>query len=488
MPSPLFKRTLGNAGALTAGAVTEALLQFVFLLLASRQLGPEDYGFYEYLVGIVTFLVAVVQWGLPVVAVRELAQTPERLDVVFGAMFRISGILALVCFVGGVAASVFGSTTPDRSMAIWLLFLYLLFLPFHFAAIFDAFKLSRWDALGRVVGRTASVLVLIILWQIRGHLTLMDAALCASLNLAVNVAVAWWIAGRVQVKPHLGAAFDLSVSEISKEAQRLAKRAAPIMWANLMTTVYSFSQPVLVKWYSTDLQTGWFGLANRLLFPMLMVRGLLSRLALPILSEAADDPAKFEWRLGRILITLALFFMPVTALAIPAIEILVVPVFGPAYAESVRPLQVLFGHLFFTGVGSIFGTALFSLGYQKTYTWSITIACALNLVAASLLIPRWGAMGASFSVAAAELTTVAITLPALLSVVRIKVWGRMARIMLISLAGFVIYYVLTRGMAVHAIAAFAAELLSLTVLLWVSGEISGEQLRGILDLVRRRRE
>ncbi len=487
MSTPLVRRTLGNAGALTAGAATEALLQFAFLLMASRQLGPEDYGFYEYLVGIVTFLVALVQWGLPVVSVRELAQAPERLDTVFGASFRISAALAVVCFAGGIIAATFSGTTPERSMAIWLLFGYLLFLPFQLAAVFDAFKLSRWDVPGRVIGRTVSVLTLFVIWRVRGQLTVADAALCASLNLAVNVAVAWWIAARVHVRPRLATAFDpAAAAEIRTETRRLAKRAAPIMWSNVMTTVYSFSQPVLVKWYSTDLQTGWFGLANRLLFPVLILRGVLSRLTLPILSEAAGDPATFEWRFGRIVVALALFFMPLVALAIPAIELLVVPVFGSAYSGSVLPLQILFGHLFVTGAGSIFGTALFALGYQKAYTWSLTIACALNLVAAYVLIPSSGALGASVAVAIAELTVVVITVPALLKIVRIAVWGRVTRIGAISLAGLATYFALTRLFAVNALVALGAEMLVLALLLWITGEISAERVRGIVDLVRRK--
>lgn len=485
--TPLVRRTLGNAGALMAGSGIEAVLQFAFVLMVSRQLGPEDYGFFEYLVGIITFLIALVQWGLPVVAVRELAQAPERLDTVFGASFRISAALAVVCFAGGIIAAMFSGTTPERSMAIWLLFGYLLFLPFQLAAVFDAHKLSRWDVPGRVIGRTVSVLTLFAIWRVRGQLTVADAALCASLNLAVNVAVAWWIAARVHVKPKLSVAFDAAASEIRTETRRLAKRAAPIMWSNVMTTVYSFSQPVLVKWYSTDLQTGWFGLANRLLFPVLLLRGVLSRLALPILSEAAHDLATFEWRFGRIVSALALFFMPLVALAIPLIELLVVPVFGNAYSGSVLPLQVLFGHLFITGAGSIFGTALFALGYQKPYTWSLTIACALNLIAAYILIPSKGALGASVAVAIAEVTVVAITVPALLKLVSITVWGRVTQIGAISLAGLATYFALTRLLAVNALAALGAEVLLLAILLWVTGEISAERIRGIVDLVRRNR-
>ena len=485
MSSPLVRKTLGNAGALVAGSGFEAVLQFAFLLMVSRQLGPEDYGFYEYLVGIVTLLVAVVQWGLHAVVVRELAQTPERLSVVFAGMFRIRAVLAAVAFVGGVIAAFVGSTSPDRAMATVLLFLYLVFLPFENAAVFDAHKLSRWDVPGRVIGRLLSVMLLFLLWRADGTLTVVDAALCASLNLAINVVVSWQIARRVGIPLQFSWLRD-ATGAVAAETRRLVKRAAPIAWTNLMATVYTFAQPVLVKWYSTDLQTGWFGLANRLLFPMTLLKGLLYRLMLPILSEVSTEPERFEWRFGRILTALSLFFMPVVALAIPAIELLVVPVFGSEYSGSVRPLQILFGHLFITGAGSVFGTALFSLGFQKAYAWSITVAFVVNLVVAAILIPRMGALGAAWAVVAAELTAVAITIPAFRKVAKITVWGRVGRIALICLAALAVYFVLTRGLGVNAFAAFGLEVIALTALLWLGGELSRERLQGIVDLVRKK--
>src|SRR5512147_974729 len=102
MTSPIARKTLGNAGALVMGSGIEAVLQFAFVLIASRQLGPADYGFYEYVISIVTFLLAIVNFGLPVVAVREIAREPQTLGIVYSAMFRIRAWLSALFFLGGV--------------------------------------------------------------------------------------------------------------------------------------------------------------------------------------------------------------------------------------------------------------------------------------------------------------------------------------------------------------------------------------------------
>jgi O-antigen/teichoic acid export membrane protein len=224
-----------------------------------------------------------------------------------------------------------------------------------------------------------------------------------------------------------------------------------------------------------------------MMFPVIMLKGVLYRLLLPLLSEVSEDRAAFQWRFGRVLTTLALFFMPLSVLAIPVVEWLVVPLFGPEYAGSVLPLQILLGHLFVSGASSIFATAVFSMGYQKSYTWSLTIACAVNLVAAAVLIPRYGAVGGAISVALAELIAPLLNLPVFLKVAKVTVWGRVAKIGFISLAGLITYFGMTRLLVVNALAAYGAEVLVLAVLLWVTGEISAERLRGIVDLVRRNR-
>lgn len=472
----LFKKTISNATWLTLGGGAEAVLQFTFIWIASRELGPEVFGFYGYLLSILMFVSVVVHFGLPSVVVREMAKRPEDIPRLFCAMIRTRLVLGVAGFAAAVLIAFLSGMPPVKQATVWLLFAFLLIMPFDLAPLFDAKLQSRWDALGRFLGRTASVGVLILLWQFRETLTVAEVAGCATLNMAVNVAAAWRIAGRLKILPER-AAKDLQIGP-------LMRMATPIMWSTLMTTTFVFTQTIMVKWLSTDLETGYYTLANRLVVLVLTVKGILYRLLLPILSEVGDNRAEFVSRLERLFPAYGLIFMPAMAAAIPLTELMIVPIFSAEYAGSVLPLQILFSQIFITGAGSITASALFALGYQRTYTISLTAGCAASLLFGFLLIPSLGAVGAAWSAWAAEITVFAITLPVFLLTVQPRIWRRLSAVAVSSLAGLAVYFTLTHLTETGGWAALALGLAVILILLGVFREISPARLRTAMTLLK----
>jgi O-antigen/teichoic acid export membrane protein len=407
-----------------------------------------------------------------------------RDHVVFKAMFRIRSLFA-VLFVGAtIALTLLDSASADRRLAVWLMFLMLLSLPFELQALFDSRKLSRWDVPGKLAGRLGALLIILVCWLVDGTLTLTEVALCSSINLLVNSIISWRIAQKIglirQFSGGPAAQHPGFGALVRAETKRLLKLGAPIMWANLMVSVYLFSQTILVKWFSTDLETGFYALASRIILPLALVKGILYRLILPLLSEAGNDPTAFNTRLEK------LIFMPVTALAFIACEVFLIPIFGAEYAHSVLPAQISLSHLFLTGMGSIFGTALFALGYQKTYTWSLTVGCVICLSLGAFLIPRYGANGAAWATVAAECTAVLVTIPPLLKHARPKILQKITRIGLAALTCIPVYYALVRGFDFAPLVGFAAGIIVVAGGLWASGEISPQKLTMVVDMLKKK--
>jgi len=277
LPSSLLKKTFSNAAALLFGSVSEGVLHFIFLIIAGRALGPEEFGFYGYILSILMFALVVTNWGLPVIVVRELAQRPEAEAHIFASMFRVRATFAVVFFISMMTIIHLQPLESTHQVAVALLFLYLLFVPFDLAPLFDAHKLSRWDVPGKLSGRIVSVAVLFILWIVKGSLNVVDVAACASLLMLVNVTIAWRIARRL--------GFALRPFAAAADTRKLFRISAYVMWGSLMLTTYLYSQTILVKWLSTLLETGYYSMATRLLMPLFIVKAILYRLLLPIISE-----------------------------------------------------------------------------------------------------------------------------------------------------------------------------------------------------------
>jgi len=474
------KRAVGNAAILTLGAGVETALQFFFLLLAGRELGPEQFGFYGYLLALVTIVSAVVHYGLPVISVREIAQRPADQSAIFSGTFRIRAALAAAFFSLAVLAAWLLPQSADQRLAVWLIFAYLLFVPFDLSFLFDAHQASRWDVPGRVAGRIVAVGLLFLLWKTRGSVTVVDVALCSSLLMLVNVAIARLLAGaRGLALPWLAP---------TREVSRLLRSGTPIMLANVLALGFSQMQTVLVKWLSTALETGYYALASRLLMPILIFKGVLYRVFLPLISEAAADRDALSVRLEKLFPALALIFMPAVGLGIPAAQVILVPLFGAEYAGAVLPFQIAISHMLLTGMGSLFGSSLVATGDERTPTVGLAIGCAASLAVGGALIGSFGAVGAALASCVGEFVSMGYAIPKFLRVVRPKIAARLVRIGLSSISGCAAFYVLTGFALLPAGYALLAAAVIIAVGLGMAGEISRERLRVLTGLLGRKAE
>lgn len=477
MTSTLSRKTVGNATVLTLGAAAETMLQFLFLIIAGRQLGPAEFGFYGYLLSIVTFAVTAAHFGLQVVGVRELAQRPADETHTLSAMFRIRGTISLVIFAGAFITAIITPLSDSHRAAVWLVFAYLLFLPFDLSPLFDARKLSRWDVPGKLSGRLVSVSLLACLWYIKGSVSIVDVALCSSVLMLVSVSVGWQVGRRL--------ALPLKWLGPTAETWKLVRASAPVLWASVMTIAYMQSPVILLKWFSTAAETGYFALVTRLMMPVLVFRGVLYRVMLPLVSEAALDRAQLTNRLERLFPTLALVFMPVVALAIPMAEVLLVPLFGPDYAGAVLPFQVSVSVLLLTGMGALVGTSVLATGDARTPTIGLTWGCVIGLTLAALTVSRYGAIAAAWSAFLGELVSTAYPIPKLMKLARPRIMGRLAGIAAASVSGTVAYYVLHYAFSVSGVFSLIAAFVVMIAELRISGEISPSRLQALRLLLQK---
>lgn len=476
MTSTLRKQTLSNAVFLTAGQFAEAVLQFVFIVLASREMGPAEFGYYGYIIAIFTFILVFAQWGQPVIMVREMAQHPEEESRLFASMFRIRGGLSLTFFAIGIIAG-FMEPDPLRRSAVWFVVAYLLFLPFDLYPVFDVHKLSRWDVPGKLGGRFASVVTLFLLWKIRGHLTITDVAMCASLLMFVNAVIGWIIARRL--------GFSLHPFGPAAKTGWLFRTSRDIVWQALMPSVFQFSQPAFVKWFSTETETGYYSLAARLFLPALLIKGVVARLMLPLMSDVGRDPNATRYRLEQVLPPLFLLFTVVAAAGIQLVDVIIVPVFGIQYQAAILPTQIAFSHLFITGAGFIFTTVLVASGNPRSATVALTIGCVASVVSSILLIPRLGAIGAAWSAWLGEVFVVIYTFASLFRRCPFRIGFRIPRIIAVSVLSTVLYFVLTRVFSFDSIVSLLFAWAALTMGLVLAGELNRSRVQAAYDLIRK---
>ncbi|MBU1638423.1 oligosaccharide flippase family protein [bacterium] len=468
--------TANNAAFLTAGTATETLLQFVFVLIVSRELGPETFGFLGFLIAAMTIITTIAQFGLPVIAVREIAQRPHDEAAIFGAVYRLRQSFGLAFFLAVALYSIFNTETAQQTISVWLIFFYLLVIPFELAPVFDAHKLWRWDLPGKLAGRLSAILLLLILWKLDNRLTLIEAALCTALVNVVNVSIGWLIArsGSLSLRPFAA----------TTEIKSIFLKAIPVAWSNLMQILYAQFQLVYVQWLSSALQTGYFALVLRLIIPLLLFKGVIYRILMPLISNVAREQAALRTRLETVFPLVALLFIPLTTATILLSGSLLVPLFGSEYEGSVLPFQIAVSQFIFTGFGSLFGTVLLAAGDAKPSTIGLTIGTAAGLLAGYLLVPPFGALGGAWAFWIGAVVASAYPIPAFLRFCRPAFLGRIIKISIPCLLALMVNYSVIYLLKDFVIGASIISIFLMVFGLAAVGELSQTRVRKLVQMIK----
>ena len=149
---------------------------------------------------------------------------------------------------------------------------------------------------------------------------------------------------------------------------------------------------------SSATQTGYFGVAFRILESVTGVPPLLVSSALPILARSAhNDPDRFDYAGRRLVETMLLAGVGVALAVFLGAEFAVDLVAGPDFEPSVDVLRILAFALMGTFVIAARGYSLLSLGRLRAMLISNAIAFAVVLAAGIPLISAHGAIGAAIA-------------------------------------------------------------------------------------------
>jgi O-antigen/teichoic acid export membrane protein len=463
-----------NAFGLLLGTVGEGALQFVFVVLVSRHLGPDNFGFWGFSVALIGYLTIAASFGLPQIVVREISRNPSDAPQIFGAAMGLRLLLGLAIWIVMMAVLSLTNLPFDRRLTFLILSIALLLMPFDLASFFDAHQKSRWDAFFRVIGRTITVGTLGIIVLAHGRITLPLAALTNIAFLVCNIGLAWIGIRYLQIglRPHPS----------RTGIRRMFTLALPIFWAQAMYQVYIQANLILLGFLSTDRETGYYAVADRVVQVLVTLKAIAYRLLLPLLSEVAEDHARLTKRLEIIIPLLIQLTIPASVMAILVADPLIEMVFGDVYSPSVLPFRILAGYLIFTGVGSIFGTTLFAIGRQREYTLASTVGTGVNVGLCFVLIPRFGAVGAALSSATATITVMVTNLLYLRRYLRPAFALSFVRTAAACAVMAAIYY----ATPVHGTFAFVPKLLVAVIFagatMWVTGEINRAKIRTLWEL------
>jgi len=190
-----------------------------------------------------------------------------------------------------------------------------------------------------------------------------------------------------------------------QEWRRMVGRILPYSVAVVLSVVYFQVAQIMVSVLSSSSETGYFGVAFRVLAAFTTVPPLLVSTSLPLLARAArDDAERFSYASRRLAETMLLAGCGVALGLFLGAGFAIRVVAGPGFEPSVDVLRILAFALLGTFVIGARGYALLSLDRLRAMLVSNAIALTVVLAAGLPLIGAYGAKGAAIAMVAAELT------------------------------------------------------------------------------------
>jgi O-antigen/teichoic acid export membrane protein len=206
----------------------------------------------------------------------------------------------------------------------------------------------------------------------------------------VYVALAWHQTSRLFGRPR----FRLAV----REALQLFKLSAPFFSIAALAVIYSRGAVVMLSAIATPHAVGLYAAADRIMVAVGLAPTMFNSAVYPALTRVADRSREDVRALcGRSVLLMAAGTLPLAALFSLFSAKLILLLFGPAYQEAARVLQILTWTLPIVGVQSLLGSQLIACNQQHALARARFSGVTVFIVVSPVLIWALGFRGAAWS-------------------------------------------------------------------------------------------
>jgi PST family polysaccharide transporter len=380
-----------NAGWLMAERVVNLVVNVGVAVWMARYLGPEQFGLLNYVTAFVALFAFLPYLGLDGLVTRHLVEEPERRHELLGTTFflRLAAGAAATALVAVIAFARPGEDMRTR----WMLVIIAAGMLFDAFTTVDFWFQSRVESRYAVQARTVAAIIsaVVRVGLIVAKAPLVTFAVAATLQQAVQ-AVAMVMAYR-------GQGHSLADWKMAPErARTLLRRSWPLILSSAGSLIYFKIDQVMLGEMAGAREVGTYAVAARMSEVWYFIPTTIGASLLPMMVNSKRDGEetyrkRLQWMYSVMAWMGIALAVVVSLTAAPVMDFL----YGARYAGADRILQI---HIW-SCPGMFMGAILSRwLVVEDLLTFSLTrnlVGAVVNVVLNIFLIPRYGAVGASFA-------------------------------------------------------------------------------------------
>lgn len=382
-----------NTSYYTLALVVQKIISFSYFIIIARALGPDDLGKYYFAISFTTIFAILIDLGFSNVLTREVAKKPEVAQKYFSNILGLKIPLAILTFMAvAILSWVFNYPSLTR----------MLILISSISMILDSFTLTffaimrghhnlRYESISSIVFQAIVLLSGVFsLWLGWGLVWLIATlALASSYNFIYSFLVVKNKTS-LSLRPELDKAF----------VKTLAAITLPFALFAIFQRIYTYVDSLLLASMSGDYAVGIYQVAFKIIIalqflPMAFAASLYPAFSMYWHGNREQLAITFERSMNYLLI----ISLPIS-IGIFTIADKIVLLFKSGFGEAAFPLQVEIASLVFVFLNFSVGALLNACDRQVVNTKIIAFATVACISLNWLLIPHYGALGATIADAA----------------------------------------------------------------------------------------
>lgn len=380
---------LKNATFVTIATFLLKGINFVFHVFVVRRLGDDRFGQYSIVLAFVGIFQIFAELGMSQYVMREVARDRSKAQTLFWNLVVLRVLLALLAMVGIPLAAVRVGYSPELVLGIFIYTVSFLLsaIGMPLAALLTADERLGYVSAIDVIAQIVFIIFgSIFLFSGLGFIWLIVASL---ISLLPRILIGAWA---LRYSAFRALPFQIDV----RSWPRLVRAGLPFGIISLMLSIAFSIDTVMLSQFASEEVVGWYNVAYRLIFSLMIFFGGFQTAIVPSLSRVyVNNPLEVQrWYHASVKMIL-LMSLPITVggmlTAFPLIRFLYTEEFLPAALA----LQILIWDVPVLMFAAFCGDMTTIITEERSAARIYTINTIANVLLNWLFIPRFGLVGAA---------------------------------------------------------------------------------------------
>ncbi len=371
------------------GTISSRLIKAGIIIYAARVLGAADWGAFSYALSLAAFFTVFTDFGISTVITRESAKDLSVQETYFSTSIIIKLVMTALSIIAFIALSPF---IVKQKEVLALLPIVILLVSLDGMRDFAASLSRAWEKMEvEAFIQIFTNIAIVIGGFIALYATRTSYALSVGYTIGVGIGMlaAFWPFRRYF--KNLGKTFT------PKLIKPILAASWPIGMLGLMTATMLNTDTVMIGWFRSIADVGYYAAAQRIMQIVFLIPGLLTTALFPSMMKFIDQREKFESIIGRMIAILALVAIPMTIGGVLLAKDIMHIVYGNAYLAGASSFVVM-SLVFLPGfISPLLGNALFALSKERKLIAYVLLGIAGNAIFNLLFIPVFGIVGGALS-------------------------------------------------------------------------------------------